>query len=454
MSDPLADWTVLVFLNGDNNLEPFALTDFREMARVGSTDRVNIVTQFDRNGTSSLQGIPLWSQCLRFRVTQGMEPLPENALEDLGETNMGDGTALADFVRWGMERFPAKRYMLDIWDHGQGWRLAEAMPVRGSVDELVAHRRFRREAAAAEREAVSRLLAAADEGGGGSGGRAAARSRDVGTLSAGRVIESPYRYISTDDTNNDHLFNREIQDALLGALDGRQFDVIGFDACLMSMVETGFAMRNVARVMVGSEELEPGDGWDYSDWLRYLVADPSLDAAGLGALLVDAYERTYDGIDSDVTLSAVDLSRMEQLAALIDRLVTALTVRLGDELANIRRARGECAVYAPGYGMHGIDLARFCDRLAAATQSNDLRDAAQAVAAEARAAVIKNYAGPGRRDKFGSHGLAIYFPETRSLFNTDGDHQGYLQGNTHFPVEFVQRHDWDEFLQAYYQLVP
>lgn len=449
MSDPLAEWTILVFLNGDNNLEPYALSDFREMARVGSTDRVNIVTQFDRNGTSTISGIPLWSQCLRFRVEQGMEPIPQNALEDLGEMNMGDGAVLADFVRWGMERFPAKRYMLDIWDHGQGWRLAEAMPVRGTADELIAHRRFRREAVAAECEEVARLR---NEDGGDEPSRA--KSRDVGTLSSGRVIESSYRYISTDDTNNDKLFNREIQDALTGALGGRQLDVIGFDACLMAMVETAFAMRGVARVMVGSEELEPGDGWNYSDWLQQLVTYPTTDAAGLGAMLVDAYERTYDGVDSDVTLSALELGRMEQLASLIDRLTTALNARLGTELANIRNARRACAVYAPGYGLHGIDLARFCDQLVASAQSNDLRNAAQAVAVEVRASVIKNYAGPGRQGKFGSHGLAIYFPETRALFNTDPDRQGYLQGNAHFPVEFVQQHDWDEFLQAYYQLVP
>lgn len=30
---PLAEWTVMVFLNADNNLEPFGLKDFGEMAQ-------------------------------------------------------------------------------------------------------------------------------------------------------------------------------------------------------------------------------------------------------------------------------------------------------------------------------------------------------------------------------------------------------------------------------------
>jgi hypothetical protein len=49
--DPTAKalWTVLVFLNADNNLESFGVRDFREMARIGSTDKVNVIVQMDRN---------------------------------------------------------------------------------------------------------------------------------------------------------------------------------------------------------------------------------------------------------------------------------------------------------------------------------------------------------------------------------------------------------------------
>ena len=43
-----ADWTFMVYMDGDNNLEAAALNDFREMAHVGSTADVNIVVQLDR----------------------------------------------------------------------------------------------------------------------------------------------------------------------------------------------------------------------------------------------------------------------------------------------------------------------------------------------------------------------------------------------------------------------
>ena len=114
-----AEWTVMVFLNADNNLEEFGLEDFQEMAKVGSSDKLNIVVQFDRT-PGYAKSTPDWTQTLRFRVTKDMKALPANALADIGEQNMGDGKTLEQFVSWAMKEYPANHYMLDVWDHGQG----------------------------------------------------------------------------------------------------------------------------------------------------------------------------------------------------------------------------------------------------------------------------------------------------------------------------------------------
>lgn len=50
---PQAEWTVMVFLNADNNLEPFGMQDFGEMARVENSTKVNIVVQMDRHSGQS-----------------------------------------------------------------------------------------------------------------------------------------------------------------------------------------------------------------------------------------------------------------------------------------------------------------------------------------------------------------------------------------------------------------
>jgi hypothetical protein len=119
-----ARWTVLVYLDGDNNLESDALDDLREMARVGSSDELKIVVQLDRIRSSEAwddTSAGDWEGTRRFLVERDMEPTADAALEDMGEQNMGAQEVLADFVAWGVRSYPAERYALVIWDHGASW---------------------------------------------------------------------------------------------------------------------------------------------------------------------------------------------------------------------------------------------------------------------------------------------------------------------------------------------
>jgi len=114
-----ANWTFMVYLDGDNNLEEDCIDMFLDMSSVGSTPQVNIVVQMDRRpGYDDRYGN--WTDCKRFNVTKDLTPTPENAAESLGEVNMGDPDTLSDFVNWTMNSFPASRYCLVLSDHGSG----------------------------------------------------------------------------------------------------------------------------------------------------------------------------------------------------------------------------------------------------------------------------------------------------------------------------------------------
>ncbi len=115
-------WTVMVYMDGDNNLEQAAIDDFLEMASVNNPN-VNIVVQFDRWSDpigSSQYGD--WTSTKRFLVRPGMTPTASNALYDLGEQNMGAPSTLANFVIWARSFYPADREALVIWNHGGGWQ--------------------------------------------------------------------------------------------------------------------------------------------------------------------------------------------------------------------------------------------------------------------------------------------------------------------------------------------
>ena len=91
---------------------------------------------------------------------------------------------------------------------------------------------------------------------------------------------------------------------------------IGFDACLMESVEIALQVAPYVRYMIGSEETEPEDGWDYS-FLADIDADT--DGAETGRLIVDYYIRDAKPGEFK-TLSCIDLSRIEALRTRLDEL--------------------------------------------------------------------------------------------------------------------------------------
>ena len=44
------NWTIMVYLAGDNNLDGAGVVDLKEMKTVGTTDQVAVLAQFDRAG--------------------------------------------------------------------------------------------------------------------------------------------------------------------------------------------------------------------------------------------------------------------------------------------------------------------------------------------------------------------------------------------------------------------
>ncbi|HEX3051842.1 MAG TPA: clostripain-related cysteine peptidase, partial [Aggregatilineaceae bacterium] len=117
-----AKWTVLVFVGADNNLEAAALADINEMEYVGSSPDVNVVIEVDRSAEyTDTDGD--WTEGRRYYIQQDddLEAITSPVLENMGEINSGDPNIVADFVVWGIQTYPAERYMLVLWDHGGGW---------------------------------------------------------------------------------------------------------------------------------------------------------------------------------------------------------------------------------------------------------------------------------------------------------------------------------------------
>ena len=115
----MAEWTFMVYMAADNNLEGAGIEDLNEMETVGSSEDLNYIVQVDRaEGYDTSNGD--WKGAKRYRMEKDDDSSIVNTpeLEDMGEINMGDPDTLVDFIIWATDNYPAKHYFLDLWNHG------------------------------------------------------------------------------------------------------------------------------------------------------------------------------------------------------------------------------------------------------------------------------------------------------------------------------------------------
>lgn len=117
--------------------------------------------------------------------------------------------------------------------------------------------------------------------------------------------------------NYDSLSLAELDEALYTYYGqrGRRFDFIGFDACLMGTVETANILATYADYMYGSEETEPGSGWDYTTIGDFLASNPDADGLMLGKVVCDSFLAACKAQNDDnlTTLSVIDLGNIDTL---------------------------------------------------------------------------------------------------------------------------------------------
>lgn len=116
MSEPLADWTLLVYMIADNNLDSFTTADINEMESALPTSNVQVVVYVDR----AVGSVPEAPVCLRIVGDRSKEIVSE-LVRTYIEQDSCDDKVLAEFIGWAKSTYPARRYGLVLWSHGTGW---------------------------------------------------------------------------------------------------------------------------------------------------------------------------------------------------------------------------------------------------------------------------------------------------------------------------------------------
>ena len=99
-----------------------------------------------------------------------------------------------------------------------------------------------------------------------------------------------------------------------GLTGGPPLDVIDFDMCLMGSADVLELIRGTARVVVFSQDVEPGTGNPYAEIIRAVQVDPSASPQAVASRWVEAFYDSYEGNRSQTTKSAFDMSQYEHFS--------------------------------------------------------------------------------------------------------------------------------------------
>ena len=220
--------------------------------------------------------------------------------------------------------------------------------------------------------------------------------------------------VSYDDQTEDSISASELNTVLSNL--PTKVDLVGADACLMSTTEFAYEISDNASVFVGSQELEPGTGWDYTRLLSDLETTPTMTAFQLGETIVEGYASYYNANgDGTETLSAINLSALQgyspnSLSSTLSRFASSvMSTATSFDLSQLGSYRN---FFADAFGAGNFP--DYCDIGNLFTTigqdkllSNTIQTAAQAVLNAYNSVVVANYsASPGS-----STGLSLYFSE-------------------------------------------
>lgn len=391
-----ADWAVLVYISADNILTNFAVETLKQL-KLASGGQIVAAAQVDKNGDRPAH---------RFRFPLKPDEIKDSSLDnnrvpiDLIDPNIDPVTDakkdfrndpeilkrgiaepinLTKFVDWASidpdtGELIAKRFCVVAWGHG--------------VELLLDEDRLR--------------------------------------TSGDKVARVNRRYLTPVNLRKGLEGTRLLKS-------GKKFDIIGLDACSMSMVELASELPRCADFMVASQEDVPDVSFPYLkilDGLKGEAHGKQMEGKEVSKTIGELYLRAYrdyiaapgSGVRA-MTLSSLNLSQVKRvtdpLRSLADGLlsVTDPKTNMSDKLRKgmfkaILDARRDSRSFV--FGLF-VDLFSFCEQLneKLGSMALDLSLACSKIREEITEKddgfVIKNAKGADKGGK-DCHGLSIYFP--------------------------------------------
>ena len=265
-------------------------------------------------------------------------------IQHLDEKNSGDPSTFRAFLDFGLERYPAQNVLVVVWGHGHGFQ------------DLT-------------------------------------------------------KSIGDDTESNASIDMPELKQALAASLKKSGVEkvaILGFDACLMSVLEVAFELKDVAHFIVGSQQTERADGWPYEEVLKEMKKSPQ--PLALGERIVDAYVQFHkkQGFTNG-TQSVIDTAPVAAAAKALSELGDCLSEQLSKP--GFRSVLESTRMGAQAFGSSDyVDVMDFCSRLA---RVPECKPHAGAFGEAAKACIrFEKHTD----DLPEANGLSLWFPLSKTLF--------------------------------------
>ncbi len=404
------EWTVMVYMSSDNALASDCVWGLTEMQNSNfDRNKIAVVAQFDppAKGIGTLQydftinqranaKMRLERSQYKLNTPLGLvvdevqgHKIPERPIEKA----FAHPNVLEGFIKSGIIRYPAKRYAVILSGLGNG-----------VLDGLLA---------------------------------------DNNPMGEMKITELHTALTTVKD---------ELQVYLQHATNGK-IDILGFDCCLMGMVELASELSDVASYIIASEGLVPGTGWPYRQVLETISNNSSAATEGVASEIKNSYIDYYSeyiiaGISVDQ--SVCDLSKIEALETAIRELVEILICEVEYEDLGIKEYKLKSEFIDSLILAHWkaqsfrsdqhVDLWDFCHCLRESCDVGAVKNACGNVKTIVESVVKKsNTANSGGAFQH-SHGLSIYFPWAISELSLINEYKN---------LKFADQTWWGVFLDIY-----
>lgn len=413
----LAEWTVVAYIQADNNLDSFADYNINDMQLALLPSSINMLVQLD---------LPRENKTWRFRVVHGGRVEDASLSSEMGTNPVQE---LVSMAQWAKAGYDAKHWCVILWNHGYG-----------VIDPKY--------------KVINRVLASAKNQVLPQATRQIVPWLEIPGLGIQKPVQDE-RGILFDDSQNTYATNQDLETAcssIKSQVLGKNIDILGMDACLMAMLEVGYQIKEYADFLVASEQTEPGEGWAYSGLLSALSANPEMDAAKFATQIVRTYGSFYDSRTQDYTQSAMRLNKVELIKQNINAMISAVAACKKADAQQTKLVVRAARRAAVSFDIADyIDLSSFYTamlnqvrskgNLQKAKASPKYEAASTALASvlidglrKIKNAVIANTTGSSLDD---AGGIAVYYP----------------RGNVHtsyYKTKFAKAIRWIPFIQEYY----